>query len=31
MKTRLRRLVNVALECAIRILPYLAAWIISRL
>lgn len=31
MKRRLRRLVNVALDCLIRILPYVAAWIISRL
>jgi len=31
MKRRLHRLVNVALDCLIRILPYLAAWFISRL
>lgn len=31
MKRRLRRLVNVALDCLIRILPYIAAWIVSRL
>jgi hypothetical protein len=31
MERRMRRLVNVALDCLIRILPYLAAWIISQL
>lgn len=31
MKRRLRRLVNVTLDCLVRILPYIAAWIVSRL
>jgi hypothetical protein len=31
MKRRLRRLVNVTLDGLIRVLPYLAAWIVSRL
>ena len=31
MKRRLRRLVNVTLDAVIRVLPYLAAWIVTRL
>ena len=31
MKRRLRRLIHVTLDCVIRILPYIAAWIVSRL
>ena len=31
MERRLRRLVNVALECLIRLLPFLTAWVISQL
>ncbi len=30
MKRRLRRLVNVALDCLIRLLPLLTAWVVSR-
>lgn len=31
MKRRLRRLVNVTLDGLVRIVPYLAAWFVSRL
>jgi len=31
MKKALERLVIVAVECVIRILPYLTAWILLRL
>jgi hypothetical protein len=31
MERRLRRLVNVALDCLIRLLPLLTAWVISQL
>ena len=31
MKRRLRRLVNVALDCLVKILPHLAAWILLQL
>ena len=31
MKRALERLVIVAVECVIRILPYLTAWILLRL
>lgn len=31
MKRRLRRLVNVALDCLIRILPHMVVWIVRRL
>jgi hypothetical protein len=31
MKRTLRRFFKVALECAIAILPHLAAWVVMRL
>lgn len=31
MKKTLRRFFKVALECAMAILPHLAAWIVARL